>query len=233
MIGHQLALLDTVPYQGRYSTPEWQPEQTFADEYRWTMPGPQDEPVLASVMVSLYPVGRPQEKLPVMVTEGPVGDEFAIAQFKLEASHAQEFAPEQPANTSFDERFRLFGYDMPETIRASQPFSTTLYWESLAPDGQDYTVFVHLYDETGEVVAQGDSPPKKNQYPTSFWSAGEKIADTHLFTGLENVTAGNYRLVIGLYDPISGRRLAAFQADGQQWPDDTVFLGNIRGIEDK
>ncbi len=91
--GGQITFSESIPYQGRYSTPEWQPGQAFADEYRLTMPVSQAEAVLASVMVSLYPVGRPMEALPVTVNEGLVEDEFAVAQFRLQAANVQDFAP--------------------------------------------------------------------------------------------------------------------------------------------
>jgi hypothetical protein len=222
--GQQIAELDTIPYQGRYRTPEWRPEQVFADTYRLPPLHSQGEPERASVIVSLYPVGRRNEALPVNLAEGSIGDTFTIAHFKVAASETQPLSPEQPADTTFDQRFRLFGYDLPDDIRAGQPFTATLYWEALVPDGQDYTVFVHLYDESGQLVAQADSPPQNNNYPTSFWSAGERIADAHQFDGLAEATPGNYRLVVGLYDPVSGRRMAAYRAGGQQWPDDSVSI---------
>jgi len=227
--GREIAELDTIPYQVRYRTPEWLPGQVFVDTYRLSPLQSQGESERASVMVSLYPVGRWKEELPVNLAEGSIGDSFTVAHFKVASSETQIFSPEQPADTTFEQRFRLFGYDLPNSIRAGQPFTTTLYWESLAPDGRDYTVFVHLYDESGQLVAQADSPPQNNNYPTSYWSAGETIADPHQFDALAEVSAGNYKVVVGLYDPLSGRRLAAFQADGRQWLDDSVSLGEIKG----
>lgn len=220
--GRQIAALVTFPYQGRYHTPEWQPGQAFADTYRLSPIQSRGAPERASVMVSLYQVGW--GPLPVSLAEGAVGNIFTVAHFKVAGSETQTLVPQQPADTTFDGLFGLVGYDPPDSIRASQPFSTTLYWESLAPDGQDYTVFVHLYDSTGQLVAQADSLPLNNNYPTSYWSAGEMIADPHTFNGLEEVDPGGYTLVVGLYDPLDGRRLAAYQADGARWLDDAVSL---------
>jgi hypothetical protein len=97
----------------------------------------------------------------------------------------------------------------------------SLCWESLAPAPLDYTVFVHLYDANGTLLATGDGPPMNGAFPTRLWQPGDVIADTHRLP----LPAGNedYRIGVGLYDPISGARLQAVQA-GQPLPDDTVFL---------
>jgi hypothetical protein len=103
-----------------------------------------------------------------------------------------------------------------------------LYWEALEPNGRDYTVFLHLIDESGELVAQDDSPPLDNRFPTSLWTAGERIVDPHQFPGVPKGASGTFRLVAGLYDPTNGERLPAYQDDGTRWPDDAVILGVIR-----
>ncbi len=225
--GRRAAKLDTVPYRNRYQTPTWQPGQIFAETYHLS---PIKEPVtpgVGSVEVSLFPLGRPGERLAVSLNEGPIGDAFAIAHFKIPSPEPQDFSPEHPADTIFEDRFRLIGYDLPESIDAGQPFTATLYWESLAPDGQDYTVFIHLYDEHGQLVAQADGAPQNGDNPTSFWLADEMIEDSHQVNSPADITAGNYQVAVGLYDPYSGRRLVAYRSDGTQWPDDVVALGAI------
>jgi hypothetical protein len=225
--GRRVAELDAAPYRERYQTPVWQLGQIFAETYRLPpIKGP-ITPGVGSVEVRLYPLGRPKENLPVSLTEGPIGDAFAIAYFKIPSTEPQVLSPEHPADTTFDDRFRLIGYDLPESIGAGQPITTTLYWESLAPDGRDYTVFIHVYDEMGQLVAQADGAPQNGDNPTSLWSAGEMIEDPHHVKGPANVTAESYQVAVGLYDPYSGRRLAAYRSDGAQWPDGVVALGGI------
>ena len=70
----------------------------------------------------------------------------------------------------------------------------------------DYTVFVHVRDEAGATVSQGDGPPAQGLYPTSLWQPGEIIRDERRVL-LDSLPPGRYDLVVGLYDLNSGVRL--------------------------
>ena len=79
----------------------------------------------------------------------------------------------------------------------------------------------------GQLIAQGDSPPQGNVYPTSIWTAGEQIRDPHQIWIPEGAVPGSYRLAIGFYDLASGQRLPAYDEDGDRWPDDSVPLTDV------
>ena len=102
-----------------------------------------------------------------------------------------------------------------------------LAWQAVAPDGRDYTVFVHLLDGAGELVAQSDGPPQGGAYPTSIWSAGEQVADTRALALPGDLPPGEYTLFVGLYDPASGARLPAIDVTGTRAPNDAVELARI------
>jgi len=76
-------------------------------------------------------------------------------------------------------------------------------------------VFIHLLDDQDNLVGQGDGPPLDNWYPTSFWAAGESLADPHLLHIPAEVKPGSYRIVVGLYDPATGRRLPVVNDKGE------------------
>jgi hypothetical protein len=72
----------------------------------------------------------------------------------------------------------------------------------------NYTVFVQILDPTGQVRAQVDSVPQGGGYPTIWWLPGEVITDPltlELPPDIPQDTA--YRLIVGLYDPVTGERL--------------------------
>ncbi len=75
----------------------------------------------------------------------------------------------------------------------------TLVWRALAPMDRDYTVFVHMVDSDGRLVAQHDGPPAEGARPTSGWLSGEEIVDRHLIRFPEGLAPGPYRLLVGLY----------------------------------
>ncbi|NJN99769.1 MAG: hypothetical protein HC875_39540 [Anaerolineales bacterium] len=83
-----------------------------------------------------------------------------------------------------------------------------LYWESITQTTVDWSVFIHLRDATGAIVAQRDGPLGSGQYPASLWDPGEIIADEMTLT-LENLSlAKPYHLYIGLYNLVTGERLS-------------------------
>ena len=87
--------------------------------------------------------------------------------------------------------------------RAGAAAGAPASWQVRAPPPADYMLFAHLIGPDGRRVAQVDLP-----YPTSGWRAGH-YATTDLPLALPaDAPAGTYRLVIGLYDPSNGQRLA-------------------------
>ncbi len=112
----------------------------------------------------------------------------------------------------------LLGYDIDATtVRPGQTINLTLYWRAGAQAGQGpaYTVFTHLLDAGQIIHAQHDRPPADGARPTTGWSPGEVIVDRHPLTVSQQAPAGDYVLEIGLYDPLSERRLVVVAGDGQ------------------
>jgi hypothetical protein len=91
----------------------------------------------------------------------------------------------------------------------------TLYWRASARLDHDYTVFVHVLDDAGQLVGQADGPPVAAHYPTTVWRPGEIVQDSRL-------VASGHSYLLGLYDATSGQRLAAFAADGARLLHDAV-----------
>ncbi len=106
----------------------------------------------------------------------------------------------------------LEGFDVSDTsITSHAAFSITLFWKARSTPNIGYTVFTHLLDEDGRVIAQDDSQPAQGQRPTTGWVAGEYIVDAHeLRFNTQGLTYnGAATLEIGLYDAASGRRVLA------------------------
>jgi hypothetical protein len=85
---------------------------------------------------------------------------------------------------------------------------------------RDYTLFLHLLDEEGQIWGQKDSQPLDGFYPTSFWDVGELVEDEHELMVDPNAPEGDYKLVAGLYYLPTGERLTL--PDG-----DMVVLGKV------
>jgi hypothetical protein len=101
------------------------------------------------------------------------------------------------------------------------PQQVTLCWENLASVSEDYTVFVHAYDDAGTLLGTGDAPPMNQAFPTRLWQPGDRVRDPHALT--LNQEGNVQRIMIGLYDPQTGARLPAVQA-GARLPNDAVTV---------
>jgi hypothetical protein len=100
----------------------------------------------------------------------------------------------------------------------------TLEWRSLQPCAKDYQVFVHVYDSAGNLIQQADHAPVGGFRPTSTWKPGEIVTD-RIALELPRETARHYRLAVGLYDWLTGERLAPFsESEGRVLLDGRVWL---------
>jgi uncharacterized membrane protein len=116
-------------------------------------------------------------------------------------------------NASLGDQITLLGYDLStEPITGGGRLRLTLYWQTQQALPTSYTVFVHLLDPSDHVVAQQDSIPAEGAIPTSDWAVNEVIADRHLIE-FPDLPTGEYRLIVGMYDPATGERLLASGGD--------------------
>lgn len=88
---------------------------------------------------------------------------------------------------------------------AGKLVSVTLYWVDAKPADRSWTVFVHLVDDEGRILAQSDTVPAAGAAPTQSWMANEVIADTHRIA-IQN--RGTFRVRVGMYDPKTNERVA-------------------------
>jgi hypothetical protein len=126
------------------------------------------------------------------------------------------------------DKIELIGYDVPESAPApGESLEVTLYWRPRVAMAEDYSVFVHLLDEDGTLYGQGDGPPLGNDYPTSYWSPGEVLADTHAIPLAGDLPASAV-LRVGLYRLTDGVRLPIYDAVGERVADDALLLDALR-----
>jgi len=75
-----------------------------------------------------------------------------------------------------------------------------LEWQTDAPLQKHYKVFVQLLNSGGVLVAQRDSEPAGGSQPTTTWQPDTVIIDQHGLTVPNDLTPGNYQIIVGLYD---------------------------------
>jgi hypothetical protein len=126
---------------------------------------------------------------------------------------------------TFEAGIDLTGFRLdPQTAAPGASLRVDLGWEVLASPPLDYTVFVHLLDSSGNLVAGSDAQPLSGQYPTSIWTPGEHLLDHHQLALPPDLTPGHYRLAVGLYHQPTGKRLSPRLADGSAQADNRLVL---------
>ncbi|MBI4786293.1 MAG: hypothetical protein HY782_04520, partial [Chloroflexi bacterium] len=120
-------------------------------------------------------------------------------------------SPQHPLTANFDNKIKLLGYDLDE-----RTLQLNLYWQALASLDERYTVFVHLLDAAGALVAQKDSEPDGGNAPTTSWLPGEVLADGYRVELPDNLPPGEYALEIGLYQSATGARRAVLDLGGDR-----------------
>jgi hypothetical protein len=114
---------------------------------------------------------------------------------------------EYPLELTVGEAFQLEGY----AVRADPGARTmvaTLYWRSRAVADFDYSAFVHLLDERGQIVAQEDKPPGEGRgYPPRRWWPQDIVRDEHVLLVPPAAGDGPFRLRMGLYNWQTGQQL--------------------------
>jgi hypothetical protein len=111
----------------------------------------------------------------------------------------------------------LRGYDL---IQTAEILDLTLYWQADRATTRPFTVFTHLLNSQGELVAQQDNWPVNGRWPPTCWQPGATIPDTYRLP-LAGLPPGEYDLLIGWYDARDNTRLRL--ADGA----DALRVGRI------
>lgn len=120
----------------------------------------------------------------------------------------------QPINAYFNAgpaRLQLIGFEV-EPLTSNQ-LNFKLAWQTDQTPPTNYTVFAQLLDSANNLVAGFDQPPLAGAYPTATWLPRQTIIDPR-FIPVDQVPPGEYRLVVGWYDPASQQRLPSSSGAG-------------------
>lgn len=195
----------------------------------WKISLPADtEPGLyrAEVSVSAEGIGT----IPVLGIDNlPVSDKFGFGSFKIASSVAvSDLQKAKSVNAKFGNAFVLSAFLMPDKFRGGDSFTLTVYWQSIAKTDKDYTMFVHVLDANGKVVAQIDAQPRGGNYPTSIWDAGESIREDYVLSLPKDLPAGEYKIEIGAYEYPSLARVQIIDASGKNVGDHLILDTSVQ-----
>jgi 4-amino-4-deoxy-L-arabinose transferase-like glycosyltransferase len=129
------------------------------------------------------------------------------------------------ANANLGNKMRLVGYQVDNwETRPGGTLVVTLFWQAMQPMTERYKVFLHVEDE--RIWGQHDSEPRCGLRPTADWAVGDTVLDRHLVPLNPQTPEGEHPLLVGLYDPATGQRLAVLDEQGAV-RGDSVVLGKV------
>lgn len=107
----------------------------------------------------------------------------------------------------FDEVIRLEGFQL--DISRNE---ISLHWKADSAPEENYTIFAHLLDESGDILSQADAAPR---LPTRYWRWGETFSTFHQFPPEPLML--DHQVAVGLYlRDVQGYPKAEFVLQAQE-----------------
>lgn len=165
---------------------------------------------------------RPAEKwltLHAYQMDEQVFSDYARLLLYTTGDHPDQPTPGYPLGLNLDRGIRLVGYDLsasapPTELTPGDEVRLSLLWEAKSAPRGDYKVFVQVLNGAGELVWQVDRRPAAGFRPTVEWRVGEWVRDNYGLRVPEDWPPGHYRLIVGLYDPVTMERLTVVGQEG-------------------
>ena len=153
----------------------------------------------------------------------------------LDALSVHTLPIEQPLDATLDDALHLVGSSVtPGPLQPGEDLAVSLFWQALpglsaAAPGDLFTV-IQLLNDDGQVAAAWEGPPVA-WHPTSAWQSGELVRSQQAIRLPATLPDGRYRLVTGVFDPVSDQRLTARWGAGPwgllKHSQDAVPLGTV------
>jgi len=112
-------------------------------------------------------------------------------------------------DADFGGEMKLLGYDLrTASVRPGEAVHLTLYWQSLIAMDRNWSVFLHIVDNEGIIVAQRDRYPGQGLMATTLIHPGQTFADDYVVPiPASAYTPVQMQIRVGLYDLRDGTRL--------------------------
>jgi hypothetical protein len=203
--GQVQAARDLPPVNGTFPTSQWQAGDLVRDPH--TLDLPAEMPVGEYRLVAGF--YDPATGTRLAAPGGQDAVELGTLRVEERERVLEEPIVGNPTDVPFGTRARLARVLVPQRLPSGGPLEVVLIWQATEAGGSPLKVFVHLYRD-GEQIAVSDHVTGP---PATAWVPGEWMLDPHRLDVPLNLPEGEYRLVVGLYDPETGARLPTPEGD--------------------
>ena len=232
--GNEVTRDENWPYGSATST--WQVGDEYVDGHELMLPTDMPANVAAGylrVELGFYD-GDAQSLVPAMVagTDIPRGDFVSVGYLRVGLADQQPTMLKSPPLLGEQIKLagaRIQGQELTDgavlRLQAQPTLALTLAWQPTRPLDVDYVTLVHLIAPDGTLAQQYDRAPLQGVAPTTQWRTRDTLLDTYNLDVPADLPAGDYRLLVGLYDLPTLTRLPV-QLDGMP-TGDTVHVATI------
>jgi hypothetical protein len=198
----RLAAVTTYPFSGGYNSNRWQPEDRLSIPLRLSAP-PDLQPGSYRLGLLVYDTEQGRA-IPHQNASDPDHPEVVAGWLRWGTpSSPQDLLPTltdlEPV--LWENGIQLNQLAIPHQITpAAETVAVQLTWQTRQTINRDLTLFLHLVDETGALVAQLDRRPFYGRFPTAVWAPGEQLTDQYDIPLPDDLPVGAYSLRLGFYD---------------------------------
>lgn len=197
-----------LPQYGQHT--QWQPGHVINEQFSLPLP---DDLDFGAYNIDLSLLGPESPEFWPISLDNDLNRLDRIPLGSIVIPWSGELGRIQPHEANFGGEVRLLGY----TTANDQPRSglnVILYWQEEQAMDEDYIVFVHVLDKSGNLIASHDSQPVNGRFPTSTWREGLIVPDIHTIDFPTELPNDEYQIMVGLYVPETGERLPIINDDG-------------------
>jgi len=213
------------PMHGGNPTFLWKSNDVILDDHTLTLPSNLG-PGVYQLEVKMLDV-LTDDWLTFKNSSGQVVSHVAVGPLWLGPKTSPTFQISQPLQATFGDLIHFEGFTLGQPVlTAGEPMSLTLYWQAREAIEEDYTVFVHILDRDGNLIAQQDNPPRLGDLPTSLWLPGVIVPDSYEVQLPDRQAVGEYHIRIGMYRADTQERLA-LDTVASAVQDRTLYLTTI------
>jgi hypothetical protein len=113
-----------------------------------------------------------------------------------------------------------------------QAIEVSVTWSTDRQINLPYTIFVHLTDPQGKLVAQADGMPLDGNWPTTCWKPGQAFND-HYTLVIPHTPEDTYQVQIGIYWLSTGERLPVVGPSADEAQRVTIGTVTVDGINNQ
>lgn len=130
--------------------------------------------------------------------------------------HPPEVSPPSAPTAVFGDGVQLLAAEVSQAlIQPGDWLRFKVTWQVDRPVETELTVFTQLLGPDDRVWGQYDNQPGGGWYPFSLWPVNRPASESYAFQLQPDAPPGEYRLIAGMYDAMSGERVSIVDGPGQ------------------